>query len=160
MCKIKLLLFLTILTGFSSSKAYGQIYIRPIFGYAIPVTGGDAAFSAGGALGYRFLESFSLETSYTRFMATGGSYDSNLIEFAGTFSIYMPAITPFFKVGGGFYKASVPGVNTDFNALAEVGFGAYLNFIPIFDLGAGLSYMAFFHAKDFIYPYLYIGFSF
>jgi hypothetical protein len=126
----------------------------------VPIRGGDASYALGGALGYSILgNSLSIETSYTRLIAMDDGFDNNLVEFSGTYSWFLPGITPFTRIGGGFYKLSVPSVDTDFEGFVEFGGGMVLTFLPIIDLGAGLSYMVLFENKDLIYPYFYIGVS-
>lgn len=142
------------------SAVHAGFYARPLFGFAIPVTGGDSSYGVGAAVGYGFANRFAIETSYTRHFARGTSFDNNIIEFDGSYSPFSFFISPFFKGGGGFYKASVPGVNTDFEGFIDMGAGVNIDLIPMLDFGAGLSYMALFNAKDLIYPYFYAGLSF
>ncbi len=157
----KTLVTLILLTGILfPAVSQAGFYVRPIFGFTVPIRGGDASYAVGGALGYSlFSNAFAVETSYTRLIAMGDGFDNNLVEFSGTYSWFLTGITPFARLGGGFYKYSVPAVDTDFEGFLEFGGGMVLTFIPIIDFGAGLSYMVLFENKDLIYPYFYIGLS-
>jgi hypothetical protein len=139
-------------------NAEAKAYLRPIVGYAIPVNGGDGAYTVGAALGYTILEAIALELSYTRYFGANTAPDANLYELSGTYSIYFPVISPFFKVGAGVHKISAPG--TSYNGLAEVGLGATLTILPAIDVGGGFSFVALFDAPDYVYPYFYLGLSF
>lgn len=151
------LVFILILCTPAISSA--KFYVRPIFGFTVPIRGGDASYAVGGAIGYSLFDSLSVETSYTRLMAMDNGFDNNLVTFSGTYSFFLPGITPFAKLGGGFYKLSIPGIDTDFEGFVEFGSGAVLTFLPLIDFGAGISYMALFETKDLIYPYFYVGLS-
>ena len=142
------------------ATAGAKFFVRPIFGLTVPITGGDSAWAAGAALGYGFTNSLSVETSYTRLIAMDNGFDNNLIQFTGTYSFFLPGITPFIRGGGGFYKMSVPGTDTDFEGMIEIGGGIVLTFIPVLDIGAGLSYLIMLDSKDLIFPNLYVGLSF
>lgn len=140
---------------FVPALAQAEFYLRPRAGAAIPMDGGDVAYSLGVTTGYQWTSFLATEVSYARLISSGNAADGDVIRGEGIVSLPgLPVVTPYVSGGVGTVHYN------SWNMMLVGGAGVTFQKLLFFQLGAGISYAAVQNHPDFLEPYVSVAIVF